>query len=476
MRCLQILEVNAGGDIKKLLSKTAKLKQLTISGPPFLSSFEQFFKHWVELKSRPLNFSSITTYRPSSNDIAKFLQYAFFIIQLKTCPTTAKFQVYNSTDLKLSTTFPTVQLQFGASGQVIFPCVKLSDFGMLGLNNDVAVMTDCQYGGRTMYMVRYQDGIFIANKLNSLPITRCDNLSCVTYFDFTNCYLLHSGHLEQLAIVCPNIQRLNLQNCSDCLESLQGLQAVASQCHDLQGLNLLGIHCTHLLIVNHLLLWEILSNMRLIYLALEFCALKSEPANKERSIKLYQKCWTIRGIHCELKYNCGNITDEDITFLSYFPSLNYIYSTDYPGLLPTIVNNVINNCKEIRCAFFYQHRLSQSLDSTHNQNLQQLYIHSTDTDVPDDLLTSVSAHGGLVHVYMSVRSLTVEGVTSLVKNSPKLITLDFLPSVFREDIYVELQKITGSSIRFNDFHFTFYPAHFWDCAESVKHFSHLGDK
>ena len=215
--------------------------------------------------------------------------------------------------------------------------------------------------------------------------------------------------MEQLAIVCPNdIQGLNLQNCGHCLENLQGLQAVASQCHNLQVLNLLDIHQMHLLIVdveNHFLLREILSNMRLIYLALEFCALKSEPANKERLIKLYQKCWTISGIHCELKFNCGNITDEDITFLSYFPSLNRIYSTDYPGLLPTIVHNVINNCKEIRCASFRQVRLSQPLDSTHNQNLQQLYIDSSDTDVPDDFLTSVSSHGGLVHVSIFERSL-----------------------------------------------------------------------
>jgi len=40
-------------------------------------------------------------------------------------------------------------------------------------------------------------------------------------------------------------------------------------------------------------------------------------------------------------------------------------------------------------------------------------------------MTSVSAHGGLVHVIMMVRSLTAEGITSLVMNSPKLIKLCF---------------------------------------------------
>jgi len=39
-------------------------------------------------------------------------------------------------------------------------------------------------------------------------------------------------------------------------------------------------------------------------------------------------------------------------------------------------------------------------------------------------MASVSSHGGLLHVVMMVRSLTAEGITSLVRNSPKLITLD----------------------------------------------------
>ena len=253
MRCLQILEVNTDDDIKNLLSKTAKLKELVISASPFLNTLEQLFTQWIELASRPSNFNIITDLRGIhfSENIAEFLQFAF--IQLKTSPTvaTGNFRVYNCTDkvpLKFSSTFPSVQLQFGASGQVISPCVKLSDFGILGLYNDVAVMTDCQYDGRTVYMVKYMITLKDSNnmnKQNSLPITRCGNLSCVTHFDFTSCCSLHSGHLEQLAIVCPNIQGLNLQNCGHCLKNLQGLQAVARQCDNLQGLNLLDIHYMH---------------------------------------------------------------------------------------------------------------------------------------------------------------------------------------------------------------------------------------
>jgi len=38
-------------------------------------------------------------------------------------------------------------------------------------------------------------------------------------------------------------------------------------------------------------------------------------------------------------------------------------------------------------------------------------------------MRSVSAHGGLVCVYLSVNGLTTEGITTLVRNSPKLIKI-----------------------------------------------------
>ena len=262
---------------------------------------------------------------------------------------------------------------------------------------------------------------------SSVHIPSFGNLSFVTHFDLNNCFSLRSGHLEQLGIACPNLQRLNLQDCFHCLESLQGLQTNASHCHNLQGLNLLGILAS--LVEDHSLLWEILSDMKLTHLAVQDCnILKSDAASKERLICLYQKCWTIRGIQfgdcC-----CG---DEDILMLSYFPSLQYCYIRFYYGQ-PTIVQDVINNCKELTSMYFIGNPLSLNL--THNHNLQKLYIASLNTDVPESFMTSVSAHGGLIHVVIKVRSLTFEGITSLVRNSPKLITLYLLVSVV--DVYVE---------------------------------------
>jgi len=209
LRCLQTLEIEVDeyDDIKYILLNTRRLKELTMLLNQMSSKIKGVLKHWIELEMRPstINIFAATLF---SEVITK---ECFYYATQRTAIHTANFSVYYRYNIELLNfipTFPSFQLQFKTSGQVTTPCVKLSDFGILGMNNDVAVMTDCQYGERTMYMVRYLSGGIL---VNSSPITRCDNLSCVTHFGFTNCYLLHSGHLEQLAIVCPNIKRLNLK-------------------------------------------------------------------------------------------------------------------------------------------------------------------------------------------------------------------------------------------------------------------------
>ena len=434
MGCLQTLEVwvNGDSDIKQLLLNTGQLREFTIISLDRYCNHNSFcpelsiVKRWNESQFRPpnLNVTVLTDLVWSTEEL---MDYA---TQLTTIPTgtTANFKLYirsSKVPLNFSPTLPYFQLKVEGSGQVTIPYVKLRDFGILGLSNDVMLMTHCQYGGRTLYMVRYVYYNYIVNKImDSTYFVRCGNLSCATHFYLFQCFSLCSGHLQQLAIACPNLQRLNLQDCYDCLESLQGLQAVASHCHNLQGLNLLGICVTK--VEDQIQLWEILSNMKLTHLGVAFCVLTPEAANKEKLICLYQKCWTNRGIQCSYSLECclKHSTSEDVLMLSYFPSLNYIYLDLCPDLTPpTIVQDVINNCAELNL-FYCDCSYHLSLNLSHNNhNLQQLYIHSPNTDVPDHFMTSVSAHGGLVHVVMRIGYLTFGGITSLVRNSPKLITL-----------------------------------------------------
>ena len=111
--------------------------------------------------------------------------------------------------------------------------------------------------------------------------------------------------------------------------SLHSLQAIASHCHNLQGLNLLDIHVLN--VEDHVLFWETLSNMKLTHLAIEFCFLNLVEDNIEKLICLFQKCWTIRGIQCELLFGC--FTNRTASIVRCFPSLNYFYLNviiDYP--------------------------------------------------------------------------------------------------------------------------------------------------
>ena len=153
------------------------------------------------------------------------------------------------------------------------PCTKLSDFGVLGLDNNIAVVTDCRDGERIKRCVQHQICNNIVGQSSYIHLVSFSSCS-MTHVDLSHCYALHSGDLEQLASTCHNLQRLNLRGCGNCLQSLRGLQAIACTCHKLQGLNLLGIGASK--VKDLVLLWEILSVMKLNHLATKFCLLGSK--------------------------------------------------------------------------------------------------------------------------------------------------------------------------------------------------------
>jgi len=132
---------------------------------------------------------------------------------------------------------------------------------------------------------------------------------------------------------------------------------------------------------------------------MNFCVLRCETVNQKELICLYQKCCTIRGIQCD-GCHC-KISANGALILSYFLSLHYcnlLY--DHGQQNPAMVQDVINNCKELkyfRYIYYSFHTAGISLNLVHNHNLQQLYIDGSHTIVPDKFMTSVSAHGGLVH-------------------------------------------------------------------------------
>ena len=124
---------------------------------------------------------------------------------------------------------------------------------------------------------------------------------------------------------------------------------------------------------------------------------------------MLQKCSALRGIECNVdtcnyrECHCYGCRKVDTLMLSYFTSLHYYHLKCYDCSI-TLSLDIINNCKQLKCVRVSTFNLSLNL--AHNHNLQQIYIGALDTDVPDHFITSVSAHGGLVHVVMDVKSLT----------------------------------------------------------------------
>ena len=138
--------------------------------------------------------------------------------------------------MDLYPSIPLRKFQFGPAAKPSF--IKLSDHGIMGLNRDIFYLSDYDHYGKARLSVspKYYDLDLVDNE-HLRCISNFNSISNVN-FSFVNVY---PGHLEQLAIACPNLERLNLRNAKNSLQSLQGLRAIVDTCQNLQGLNLVGI-------------------------------------------------------------------------------------------------------------------------------------------------------------------------------------------------------------------------------------------
>ncbi|XP_065882290.1 uncharacterized protein [Dysidea avara] len=450
--CLQRLDIQWNFDIKQLLLPlTSSFKELTVrvqimkSGDNYeRESIDSWLQYWISDGFRPQNISIVTEH---ANDFFwtplydKLLETWTTSKFLPGCNGQIKFYTTTKASLHLFTVAPQFQFEFGESA--CLPHVNASQFGLLGLKNDLLVLTNCTRCGETVYMAKIDNykTFFYEDQLVNSNIA---NLNFLTDFNLSYEISFSSEHLEQLAIMCPNLQRLNLCCVCYCLKSLQGLRAIASHCHSLQGLNLMDIPVTE--VENHLQLWEILSDMQLTHLALDLCLFVSF-VDKETLIHLYKKCTCLVALESSVPncQQCWNIfTDNSVSLFSYFPMLTHCVFNVDRHCCGTGLQNMIVSCNELKCLYYFDRFGRLSLSLAHNSNLQQLYINAGRTDIPDNFMSSLSAHGGLVHVVLCVRSVTSEGITVLVVNSPKLMT-------FHVIIYQLLCDNIGTGVNVSEF-------------------------
>jgi len=255
----------------------------------------------------------------------------------------------------------------------------------------------------------------------------CDSLDLVTEVDLTYSEFLHPGHLEQLAITCPNLERLNIQYNVECLRNLQGLRMIASQCKKLRGLNMTCIPIAN--VQSQIELWRILADMKLTYLNIHVCFFHPVTKNssyEEQIIELFQKCSDLKALQLD-DYFCNSMCqicskcDVNWMLLSHFPKLKYCTLV---GNQSDFVEEVINSCKDAMVLLLHSSKCLNLNSSIRSTNLQQLSLQSECTNIPAIFLESVSFHGGLVHVIFSVLAISVQGIVNLVLNSPELLNLN----------------------------------------------------
>ena len=174
--------------------------------------------------------------------------------------------------------------------------------------------------------------------------------------------------------------------------------------------------------------------MKLTYLSIDTsfigAAFKMNDIHKEQLVTLFKQCATLQALelcsapYTQYLYSLGTrYTDYGLYgLLSHFPSLEYCKLSG--GKQPTVLQDILTTCRKLRY-FYHCSLIPLSLSSAHitHSNLQQLCIIAGSTDLDDNFMDTVSAHGGLIHVFFFVNSVTSKGITILIRNSPDLSTV-----------------------------------------------------
>jgi len=257
------------------------------------------------------------------------------------------------------------------------------------------------------------------------PIMNITNINFLTHFCAKKYGLLCSEHLEHLAAACPNLQELNLQDNTNCLKNLRGLRSFVTH-RKLEGLNIANISIEDL--ESCVELWEILVDMQLSYLAIEFCCLLCSGHQTNQIVSLHQKCTKLLSLetfpHCE---SCW-VTNHQPLLLSNFPLLVHCDAFH--------IENVII-CDRLKYLFYLGERHTWEMA---NCNLEQVCIVSNTLSLSDDFMITISAHGGLTHVILSAKFVTETGIATLIENSPNLQTCCVYRACVSRDFRLELKE------------------------------------
>ena len=448
MGCIQILRILVtDGDalIRQYFRLSNALKELSLhyrlATMRLCETMQQWLEEWANVNYTPRKLNIIVD--------RKLLMLRTLVSSLQSCVPILRNKTLQDSEgiawvniyLDISPTIPFVQLRV-TNSSVVLSSVKASKYGILGLDDDTLHLTEGSYRGKKVYKA------LLTGISNEYIDTSVANLASVTYFDASACRVLYPGHLEQLSLACPNLQRLDLRGNSNCLNNLEGLHSLANNCKSLHGLCLKDIHVHDTCEYECIQLWEILCMMRLTQLAIETCIINvcdsrnaisvataagdcSARVKRQKLNHMFQRYSSLQVLEVTQNrrfyyhmQSCYNPSDNELLLLTNFPSITYYRLCSLPS------NNCYHTLKQIfaqkylRCLFLSKTisgKLSLSLEG-HCSSLQQLYIHSKDTVPTEAFIDTLCGHGGLEHVIVCFKSLTAKSIVNMIEHSSNLVT------------------------------------------------------
>ena len=415
MKYLEVLKVYCCSSYQPYLDLKMALKELTVHTIIHSEKDIEGFQMWMMNGFNPPNLNVII---PNGNIYSPMIMLRKFLlgtwpkwnIQVPTGHT-ACLRLYSNYKVPLSLfqNAPVFQLRYGE--MVTLPYVRATS---VGVDDQVLLLTDHDDGSKSVHKAT----LYLRPSRNMHSILRdhgqdnqlqLDNVvTNLTELDLSECNI----DIKPIVGACPQLQQLNLTDIRSL--RLEELQVIATCCCNLQGLNLMEIQTLdNNFCVN---VWETLSSMKLTHLSMDTSLFGTTlgDVHKTQLVALFKQCTTLQAL--ELSSSMGTRSQTYHDLLLHFPSLKYCRLIKQN---PTCGEHILTTCKNLRFFSYYGRQFSPS--SAHN-NLQQLCISSRHTDLNDNFMNTVSAHGGLIHVAFFVGSVTGHGITTLIKNSPKLLT------------------------------------------------------
>ena len=278
-----------------------------------------------------------------------------------------EIRLYDSVPRPLNL-FPPVPVRNYKFGPAATPTlIQLPAYDIVGLKDNIFHFSEyIDDHGMVCHAVTLDHGD-CGSLIEERHITCIPHLRTVSYIDISY-KNVNSNHLQELAVACPNLQQLHLQGNVNCLQDLQGLQAIVDKCKNIKSLNLAGIDVSW--VESYLLMWDLLSSLKkLTLLTIDLCMISlydSDDDDKQKLVTMCKSCHNLLALNVHLGHqSCIECNSRNENFLiSHFPSLTYcaLWGIEYSS-----VEHAFTNCRHLK----YLHEYTYA----HNSRCEEHLLH-----------------------------------------------------------------------------------------------------